>query len=241
VEHESVTEVRPSPEETARAKEIIANAPLGEKAIDLGEARSLGVIGEERKTLTEDGGTPKEVAERAVPIDPAVEKVTPLLPDGGWQARFDQFVSKLEQPSDIKTLIHKAADENDNFPNARQGDIPLNHVDRIAEAAGVEPGEINRRGLGRMLRNDAEVRIAMQLMVQATENAKSIAKDVVASATDDNLIKFQESLMRRDMAVEQIVGLRAEWGRTGNVFQEFMREVKDATTLNEFLKEKCPL
>lgn len=44
--------------------------------------------------------------------------------------------------------------------------------------------------------------------------------------------------MRRDMAVEQVVGLRAEWGRTGNVFQEFLRDVKDQEGLNNFLKDK---
>jgi hypothetical protein len=44
--------------------------------------------------------------------------------------------------------------------------------------------------------------------------------------------------MRRDLAVEQIVGLRAEWGRTGGVFQEFMRDVKDQESLNTFLKDK---
>jgi hypothetical protein len=94
------------------------------------------------------------------------------------------------------------------------------------------------RGLGRTLKNDNEVRVAMQLMLQVTENVKEAARDVKADGSPESLIKLQESIMRRDMAVEQVVGLRAEWGRTGNVFRSSLRDVKDQQGLSDFLKTK---
>lgn len=205
------------------------------------QGKDLGVIGPERQPVTE--GTPKEAAERITSANadqPRGESVSQELPGqkDPWQERFDGFVSKLEAPEDVKQLIRDAARENGDFVPARQGDIPLSHVDAIADAAGVDASEISVRGLGRKLQNDSEVRVAMRMMLQVTEDVKNAAREVKADGTPESLIKLQESIMRRDLAVEQVVGLRAEWGRTGNVIQEFMRDVKDQEGLNSFLKDK---
>ena len=177
-------------------------------------------------------GTPKEAVERAIPPTGPKTELNP------WQERFENFVSKLDTGEDIKQLIRNAATENGDFLPARQGKIPLSQVENLADAAGLGPGEVNPRGLGRIMQNDAEVRTAMQYMLTATEQVRNIGRDVLADASDQNLIKFQEAIMKRDLAVEQIVGLRAEWGRTGNVLQEFMRDVKDQQGLTSFLKSK---
>src|SRR5258708_2535135 len=165
--------------------------------------------------------------------------VEPPQPTGNpWRDRFEHFVGKLETPYDVKQLIRESADEKGEFPVARQGNIRLSQVEDIATAAGVEPGEINQSKLGCFLKNDNDGRTSMQLMLQVTENVKEAARNVRADGSPQNLIKLQEALMRRDLTVEQIVGLRAEWGRTGNVFQEFLRDVKDQETLSNFLKDK---
>jgi hypothetical protein len=205
------------------------------------EGRDLGVIGPERPPLTE--GTPKEAAERVTSANaegPRGESVSQELPgqQDAWQQRFEGFVSKLDAPGDVQQLIRDAAKENGDFVPARQGEIPLSHVEGIAEAAGVAPEEINARGLGRKLQNDNEVRVAMRMMLQVTDDVKNAAREVKADGSPESMIKLQESIMRRDMAVEQVVGLRAEWGRTGNVIQEFMRDVKDQQGLSDFLKGK---
>lgn len=212
---------------------------------DIDEAHDLGVIGPSRRPISE--GTPAEAARAAVDGGTAGAEPPGGPPSGGepsppgsnpWRDRFEHFVGKLDTADDVKQLIREAADERGEFPAARQGDIPLSHVEAIADAAGVEPSEINARGLGRNLKNDAEVRIAMQLMLQMTDNVKAAAQEVRADGSPENLIKLQEAIMRRDLAVEQVVGLRAEWGRTGNVIQEFMRDVRDGEALNDFLKKK---
>lgn len=214
------------------------SVPLGRFApvLDLGEARDLGVIGPPKPPLAE--GPPAEAAARTVAADQAPPETVTSGDRNPWQQRFDQFVGKLAAPDDVKQLIRDAAAENGDFMPARQGDIPLSHVEGIAEAAGVAPEEINTRGLGRTLRNDQEVRVAMQMMLQVTDNVKTAARDVKADGSPESLIRLQEAIMRRDLAVEQVVGLRAEWGRTGNVIQEFMRDVKDQEGLSNFLKDK---
>jgi hypothetical protein len=155
-----------------------------------------------------------------------------------WQERFDKFVGKLNTGEDVQNLIRDAARDNDGFQAARTGDVPLGHVESLAEAAGVAADTVDPRGIGRVMKNDNEVRIGMRMMLQATENVRAAAREVKADGSPESLIKLQEAMMRRDLAVEQIVGLRAEWGRTGNVFQEFQRDVKDQETLSSFLKDK---
>lgn len=229
------------PEVPARAASLRELA-AGERPAtvpDIVEARQLGVIGPERAPLTE--GTPREAAARATrsPDDILQGPKPGEEPTGNpWQERFDKFVGKLNTPEDVQNLIRDAAKENDGFQEARTGAVPLGHVEALAEAAGVPPHTVDPAGVGRLMRNDAQVRIGMQTMLQTTENVRDAAREVKADASPDNLMKLQEAMMRRDLAVEQIVGLRAEWGRTGGVFQEFLRDVKDQETLNTFLKEK---
>jgi hypothetical protein len=108
----------------------------------------------------------------------------------------------------------------------------------LGDAAGIDPAMLDRHGIGRLLQNDNQVRNAMQAMLTATEHVKDAAREVKADASPENLMKMQEALLRRDTWVEQVVGHRAEWGRTGNVFQEFLQKVKDEKSFNEFLKDK---
>lgn len=207
------------------------------------QAADLGVVGPEKTRLSE--GTPEQAAAEAtkpkiMAAERPDEKITGEMPGGQnpWQDRFNQFVDKLETPDDVKQLIRDAAKENGDFLPARQGDIPLSHVEGLAEAAGVASDTVDPRGVGRLMRNDNEVRIGMRIMLQATESVKDAARAVKEDGSPENLMKLQESMLRRDLAVEQVVGMRAEWGRTGNVFQEFMQNVKDEQSFNEYLKGK---
>lgn len=200
----------------------------------------LGVIGPERPPVTE--GTPEEAAKRTVTMPtqgPKGEAVTQEV--GGqpneWRQRFDQFVGKLNAPGDMQQLIKDAADQNEEFPAARVGDISLKAREDMASAAGVEGGSIDWDGVGRKLQNDNQVRNAMQAMMQATEQVKAIAREVKADGSPENLMRLQEAMLRRDQWVEQVVGHRAEWGRTGNVFQEFLQRTKEEEGFSQWLKD----
>lgn len=227
-------EVRPTPPEV-RATEPEVTQPII-------EARRLGVVGPEPPRLSD--APPREAAAAAtrsgddILRGPEPGKGEAPSPANAWEDRFNKFVGKLDTAEDVKGFIRDAARDNDNFQAARTGDVPLAHVDAMAEAAGVEPGMIDREGLGRLAKSDAEMRVAMQTMLTMTENVRDAARDVKTDASEPNLIKLQEAIMRRDLAVEQVVARRAEWGRTGNVIQEFQRRTKEENGLSDFLKER---
>lgn len=219
--------------------------PVRDRVVNLHEARELKVIGEERPPMSV--GTPAEAAANAVRTDvalPAVSKAddvaksAPVSQDASlWRQNFDGYVNSLETGDQVKALIKKAADEKGEFVAARQGDISLSHVSAVAEAAGVEASAIDRRGLGRMLRNDAEVEVALQTMLTLNEKVFEAGRTYAQSKSFDDFKVFQETVMRSHLAVEQVAGLRAEWGRTGNVFQKFQEAAQDAQTLGRWMKD----
>jgi hypothetical protein len=200
-------------------------------------ARQLNVVGPARVPLSV--GTPAEAAARAVGVDARVERVqSEATPPNPWRDRFDSYAGSLDAEEGVIPLIKNAARVADDFPDARAGEIPLQHVRDVAEAAGVDPRTVDRRGLGRLLQNDREVRYAIQLMLEVTEGMRDAAREHVANPTEQSRIKLQAAILRRNMAVEQVVGLRAEWGRTGNVFQEFQALVKDQEALTEWMSKQ---
>lgn len=208
----------------------------------IAQAKDLGVIGPDKPMLADMKDKPAaEAVDALKPKQDGAPEVQPPT-DGGWRDRFEHFVGKLTQPEEIRQLIRDSADENNNFPGARAPAEPLslNEAQNLADAAGMDIGEVDRAKLGRQF-NEAHVDRAMQVMIQATRNVKDMARSVIEDASEENLIKFQEHLLRRDMAVEEIVGIRSTWGRIGNTLNKYVTEVKDGKALDSFIKETCPL
>lgn len=220
-------------------------------------ARDLGVIGD--KTLSIADGTPAEAAARVTeppvtpggPIPPTAPKPGPVptaaasVPQDTLQGEAGAVdkagnirLDLIDTHEDAKNVIRQAAIDNGGYTEARQGNITLSQVDGLSQASGIPPEELNLKGIGRRLRNDDEVRVAIQSMIQSADNVSELMKK--AALTDDpaDLIAFQEARMRHSVIQEQVSGLTAEWGRTGNVFQEFSDNVKDAQSLGRFLKDK---
>lgn len=249
----SATGGEPTPEQQARLSAIRdeVNDHLTEAGYEkptqpemsspIAAAPDLGVIGPEKPTVADLSDKP--AADVPAALRPKPDGEAQSLPDGGWRARFDQYVGKMTQPEDIRQLIRDSADENNDFPDARRYDpkLPLNDAQNLADAAGMDIAEVDRSKVGAQLMSPAHVDRAMQIMIQATRNVKDAARDVISDASEENLIKFQEHLMRRDMAVETIVGIRSTWGRVGNVLNRYTKEVKDGASLDTFIKETCPI
>lgn len=205
---------------------------------DLDAAAELGVIGEPKPTAFE---MPREkpktmAAERAVEGDlvrrsddldnPAVDKAGNIRLD------------LIETSADAANVIRTAAEANEGYMPARRGEISLAHQEQLSQVTGIPVAELDIKGIGRRLQNDADLRVSIQGMVQSAEQVTQLAKDAHLSGDPKDLIKFQEAWMRHDVLQETVSGLTAEWGRTGNVFQEFRERVKDTRQLGEFLKEK---
>jgi hypothetical protein len=242
---------KPSPEEVKQGREIVGGAIVEdalqgmkdrEPAPDLAAARDAGVIGpDEPLEAKRAEDVPKVMAARRAPDDRITQEVGGEKPVDRWEQRWKQFTGKIDKPEDVQQIIREAAtDDNGNFEAARRGDIKLRPMDqhRLGEAAGVDPATIDPEGIGRNLRNDNQVRVAMQMMLHVAELARQAGEDLSHELDSvEKQIAFHEAMMRRDVAVEQIVGLRAEWGRTGNVFQEFLKQVKEQEAITEAVKQ----
>jgi predicted kinase len=201
------------------------------------EGDQASLAADQEEIIARPSGPPRTMAAERIG-DEVIRGPEPEAKPNSWREQFDQFVGKIKTDQDVKDLLTNAADENDNFPAAREGKIPLRQVESLADAAGVEPTTVNPDGVGRLLQNDNMVRNAMQAMLQATEDVKAAAREARLDGSTENLQKLQEAMLRRDTWVEQVVGHRAEWGRTGNVFQEFLQRVKDERSFSDFMKDQ---
>ncbi len=155
-----------------------------------------------------------------------------------WQERFDEWVGKLQVPDDVKNLIRNASADNATFPEARAGQIPAEHLGKLSDITGIPVAELPENAMRQTMRNDAELRTAAQLMIKTNDDVFTAARDHSAQPTFESRKALVAAIMRRDLALEGVLGLRAEWGRTGNVMQEFLDSIKDAQGLGKFIKEK---
>lgn len=244
-EHESVEELPPTPEEKARAFDIIRNAPeLRPKSAApmLAEARELGVIGmdaPENINLAElarrDAATPAEQAFRDVPprslsaaVTPEAMRgtISPREPLAQYEARFKDWISKIDAPGDVSDVIERAARENDLFPMARDGEVPASHVAAVAEAAGLDPKDIDRAGLATRLDSDAKVRAVVQALRHTTRDFIEASKKAAAEPTEENAAAALEAQERQKYVTEYTLGFRAESGRTLNAWKDLLRETE---------------
>lgn len=217
-------------------------AKLDPRDVTLRAAQELQVIGPDAKPMTE--GTPAEAAarltntERPAPVaaaqDQQLVKTENPAVDKAGNIRLDL----IETSDDAKTVIRTAATANDEFWPARNGQIPLGQQDALSKVLGIPVEQLDITGIGRRLQNDGTVRTSVTALIQSAEDVSNLGKLAARSGEDADLINLQEAIMRHNVIQEQVAGLTAEWGRTGNVFQEFREKVSDAKSLGEFLQEK---
>lgn len=220
----------------AASGEPSPEAPKGITLPAVIQGRELGVIGPEKPSVGDMTRSPAEVARQAVAGDGAIKPPTPE--DAAWQARFNKFVDKLETPDDYKSFLKmQAASDPEFFEPARRGEVPLHHVESLWDLTGVPPEEMTMHGIGRMMTNDAETRTSLQILTHSLDDVFEKARTASVTGKHEDEMAVLNSVVRQSQAMEQIVGLRAEWGRTGNVFQEFQEKIKDAQSLGRWLKD----
>lgn len=207
-------------------------------------AENINDLPAEDVSITHKNGVPVERA-RVMASDAGVPKDETISEPAGGRQATDKAgnirMDLIDRPGAVLDVMRKAAEENGGeaaFAAARRGEIPLGQREAIAEVMGVDPKTLDIEGLGRKLTNDGMVRTYIQAMIQSAEDVAGKAKQASLTGADADLIAFQEARMRHSVIQEQVAGLTAEWGRTGNVFQEFGEGVKDARSLGEFLRAK---
>ena len=209
------------------------------------QAKDLGVIGPDQSPPVQQE-SPAVAAARAIPAAADTGDKITMTPSGepidAWEQRFNRYVDNMQSPDDFKGMIKQLAIDNNNFSEARAGAVPAVQIEKVAEAAGIDPADIDGGKLRTTFRTDDEIRIATQTLKKLGDDVQSAAELVRADDSPDNLIKMQAAIIKRDYAMEaalqHTVALRAEWGRSGNALQEILAVTKDQAGLTSFLKDK---
>jgi hypothetical protein len=245
IDHEPVTETKPTPDEVARAKDIIRNAPeLQPKSAApmLQQARELGVIGlnaPENINLVElakrEQDTPAEAAFRAMPPKPLGAAVTPENmrgpmghAPGSYDARGKEWIDKIDQPDDVRAAIEGMASQHDYYPESRGGKPSAAAVNAVAEAAGVDPKELATDHFAENFDNDGKVRAVIQAFRQTAKDWTEASERARKEPTEENAAAALEAELRANHVLEYTLGKRAESGRSLNAWKELLREQERA-------------
>lgn len=206
----------------------------------MAEARELGIVGPPKPDIT--GMDPAKAAATEVPppkiMASARSSDSISEPVGGPEKAGNIRLDQIGINADAKDVILEAAKNNDDFNQARQGNVPLAQVESLSGASGV-PSEIltGNDGLGRLMHNDAVVCTWLQAFHQATDEISEQMKTVANTGDEADIAKLREMKLRFQHMQEQVSGLTAEAGRTLRVFRDFYDNKGKAEALGKILDD----
>jgi hypothetical protein len=231
--------------EGAKPAEAVPPVPVAEPGAlppVMAEARDLGVIGPPKPDLTDASPAEKAAAEVPPPAAAAARAAggdtisgpSPAMPEKAGNIRLDQIGIN----ADAKDVILDAAKNNDDFNQARQGNVPLAQVESLSGASGV-PSEVltGNDGLGRLMHNDAVVRTWLQAFHQASDEIAEQMNTVARTGDEADVEKLRDMTLRFQHMQEQVSGLTAEAGRTLGVFREFYANKGKAEAIGKLLED----
>lgn len=233
------------PAEGGRPAEAVPPVPSAEPGAlppAVAEARDLGVIGPPKPDLSDLPPAERAAAEVPKPEIAAARASddvrrggpVPGEPEKAGNIRLDQIGIN----ADAKEVMLEAAKNNDDFNQARQGNVPLSQVESLSGASGV-PSEIlsANDGLGRLMHNDAVVRTWLQAFHQATDEIAEQMKVVANTGDEADIAKLRDMKLRFQHMQEQVSGLTAEAGRTLRVFRDFYESKGKAEAIGKVLED----
>jgi hypothetical protein len=208
----------------------------------MAEARDLGVIGPPKPDMTDASPAEKAAAEVPPPKiaaaarggDDVIRGPMPGAPEKAGNIRLDQIGIN----ADAKDVILDAAKNNDDFNQARQGNVPLAQVESLSGASGVPSETLTANdGLGRLMHNDAVVRTWLQAFHQATDEIAEQMQTVARTGDETDIANLREMKLRFQHMQEQVSGLTAEAGRTLRVFRDFYESKGKAEMIGKVLED----
>lgn len=250
--HEALGEPRPTEAEINQAKKIIGdwqNKPPDEQTQPvqrptvnpLAEARSLGVIGPDRPDLLRM--EPRQAAMAAT--QDVLRGPKPGEPTA-WRLRWEKTLDKMQTPADARKVISSIVDANDEFAPARQGDLTAGQVEQLGLVSGLDTTRIDVKGTSAKIKTNVEMRNTIEAFVSLNKKIKAAAVEVADKRGIGDDVEAAELMrleMQRDLLIDattstkEFAALRAEFGRLGNVLQEYMRVSKEANTFRDFVKK----
>lgn len=196
------------------------------------EARDLEVIGPPRPEPTFKD-SPSELAERALPRSMSAaatpeEMKQPILghKPGEYDERGKEWISKIDAPEDVREAIEKIAADHDFFPEARGGVASPAARAAVAEAAGINPADLDPEHFAATFDSDGKVRAVVQALRQTAKDFAEASKKAIEEPSIENTAAATEAEMRHTHVLEYTMGLRAESGRALNTWKELLRETE---------------
>ena len=126
-------------------------------------------------------------------------------------------LDKLNAPEDVLNEIRRAAKENaPEFNEQRRGSIPFNETRDMAKKL-VEEGMFTEKDLKSMKAGTAlnaeELQAARSMLIASAQKVREAAAKVRTNGNVDNVLAFQEALLRHDGIQKAVSGAVAEAGR----------------------------
>jgi hypothetical protein len=183
--------------------------------------------------------TPKDYgfANRPPRVPPSQTPSGVSVPDDKFAGNIN--LDKINEPNEIKDIIRKIAKDNSSFGEARRNVVRFGsngeNLEALARSLGLSDSTLLQRKIGQAF-NSEEVMAARILFDEALKDAfdlSVIAKG--ASASQIDLVKFQQSMARVAAIQEQIAGITAEAGRALRSFRE---SVGPASSKNPKVRDK---
>jgi hypothetical protein len=252
--HEEVFESQPTPEEVQRAFDILRNAPeLRPKSAQpmLQQARELGVITDDTRPALNEL-PPREAGQQAMaarqpPPDKVIGEVGGRPEQSEWRKRWERTLDRMGVAGDARDVINSVVDANDEFAQARVGNMSAGEVEGLASVTGLDSTRIDVGGTSSKIKNNVELRNTTEAFRIVHDKIKRAAEDLAAKHGVDDEAEMAEMTrleLQRDLlldttvASKELIALRAEFGRSGNTLNELRKAMAEANGLRDFLKEK---
>lgn len=212
----------------------------------LSQARDLGVIGPEKPSLNE---LPPQQAREAMlpPQAPGAPPIEPRPEQTAWRQRWEQTLDKMGVSGDARQVISAVVDANDEFAQARQGNMSTGQVEQLASITGLDSTKIDVDGTSAKIKTDAEMRNTTEAFRIVNDKIRQAAQDLSSKRGLDDDAEVGELTrleLQRDLLLDattsskELIALRAEFGRAGNRLQDLQKAMAEANGVKQYLKDK---
>lgn len=142
-------------------------------------------------------------------------------------------LDNLNTPEDVNKVIREAAEQNNDFLEARRGVVSDAQVLDLADALGMDVARLKVRQIGEAF-NAEQVVAARKLLIQSATNVRDLMAKA-AEGTDADVMAYAEAKARHVMIQEQVSGITAEAGRALRAFRALEGQ-EQAQAVGDFLK-----
>jgi len=201
------------------------------RAAEAGNDQAAGEVGAGGSNAAAEGAGPSAQPRTEVPVNPndTFKAETPLVDKAG-NIRLDN----LGTAEDVNQAIRDSATANNDFIDARRGVVTDGQVLELADALGMDAGQLNQRKLGQAF-NAEQIMAARKLLIQSATTVRD-AMIKAAEGKEADIMAYAEAKSRHRLIQEQVAGITAEAGRALRAFRKLEGQ-PEAAQLDAFLKD----